>query len=100
MVSGNASTVASRAVATSPASDEVDDLNNVSTGEGLCCEPVAVAKDRAIVLDNDEPRIDAQGAEELRQCAIPRNLPESAVHRQGDDLARFRSSNHELKDSA
>ena len=99
IVSGKGSRDASTVVALviSAATNEVDNLYDVPVGESVSREGFAIAKDRAVVLDYDEARIDAKRSEELCDCAIPRNLPGGAVHRQRDDLARFRGTNHRSK---
>ena len=74
----------------------MDDLNDVAAGQWLGSVFVAVAKNRAVVLDDDETRVEAERAEELRQRAILRYLPGRAVHRQGDYPARS-SPDHRLK---
>ena len=84
-------------VPTSAASDEVDDLHHITAGKKVGSEFLAVAKDGSVVLDNHQAGVKAERAKELRQRAIPRNLPWSAVHRQGDDPARLRSPNHKPK---
>jgi len=81
----------------SAAADEVDDLEHVPACERLSGVLLTIAKNRSIVLDDNQAWIQAERAKELRQRAIPRNLPWRAVHRQGDDPARFRSPNHTLK---
>jgi hypothetical protein len=78
----------------------MNDLYHVAIGQGVSRESFAIAKDGAVVLDDDLTRINAERTEELRHRAIPRNLPLRAVHRQCDDLARVRSPNHRLKYSA
>ena len=80
----------------SAASDEVHDLDDITVVERLGRVLVAITEDGSVVLDHDETWIHAERPKELRQRAIPRNLPLGAVHRQGD-LRRFRSSNHRLK---
>lgn len=72
------------------------DLDDIAVGERLRRIFFAIAENRPVVLDDDEAWIHAERPKELRQRAIPRNLPWGAVHRQGD-LRRFRSSNHRLK---
>jgi hypothetical protein len=78
----------------------MDDLDYIAIRQGLRSVLVAVAQDRAVVLDDDSAWIDAERAKELRHRAILRNLPWRAVHRENDLPGGFRSSNHRLKYSA
>ena len=80
--------------------DEVDDLHNVTVVQIQLGIRVPVAKDRAIVLNDDEARIDIERAEEARDGAVTLKLPRRSVHHQGDRRGRFRSLNHRLKYSA
>ena len=63
----------------------------------MCRKAVAIAKNRAVVLDYDEAWVDAERSEELRDGAISRKVPGGAVYRQRDQLARFRGANHRSK---
>lgn len=63
----------------------------------MCRKALAIAKNRAVVLDYDEARVDAERSEELRDGAIPRKVSGGAVYRQRDQLARFRGANHRSK---
>ena len=84
-------------VATSAATDEVDDLHYVATAQLLRRIRGAVAQNCPVVLDYHEARVNSKRVEKLRERAIPRNIPRRAVHRQGDVRARCRSPNHRLK---
>ena len=64
----------------SAASHEMHDLDDVTIVEGLRSVFVAIAEDCSVVLDDDEAWIHAERPKELRQRAIPRNLPWGAVH--------------------
>jgi hypothetical protein len=97
MVRGYGSRDASTDVATSTAPDEVHDFHHVATRKRLGIEFFPLAKDYPIVLDHYQAGIDAERGKQLGHGAIPRDLPWRAVHRQGDDPARFRSPNHTLK---
>jgi hypothetical protein len=48
------------ALVISAATDEVDNLHYVPVGELMSGKGLAIAKDRAVVLDYDEARVDAE----------------------------------------
>lgn len=72
-------------------------LHYITVGKPVRRIGIAIAKDGAVVLDDNEAGVDAERSQKLRHGAIPRNIPGSAVYRQRDDLARFRSPNHKSK---
>ena len=73
------------------------DLDYVATGKAERIVGVAVPEYRAVVLDDDEPRVQVERAEQARDRAIPADLPARSVHRQRDRVLRFRTLNHTLK---
>src|ERR1035437_7561645 len=73
---------------------EMHYLDRIPIVESVHRVSLTVAKNRAIVLDNDEPRIDSERCEQPCDGAMRRHLPGCPVHDQRDHFARRRMRNH------
>jgi hypothetical protein len=81
----------------SAAADEVHYLDDVAAFQRVRSEHVAVAKDRSVVLYDNQSRVDSERAKQLAKRAISRNLPRGSVHRQRDRPVRARRLHHTPK---